>query len=879
MLTPKYYQLQAVETLAEFLRRTRALGGPAAAFTQLTSERSGIGQPYFNAPGFSAPEYAGMPYVCLRLPTGGGKTLLACLTIPVIQRELLQRDKSVVLWLVPSRAIQEQTLKALRDRNHHYRQALENELGPVSVIDLGEALYATQSTYDAQTVVLVCTLQAFRVGDKEGRKVYESSGALHHHFTSLEPSALASLEKTEAGVIAYSLANVLRLRRPIVIVDEAHNARTSLSFDTLARFRPSCIIELTATPAKDASPSNVLTHVSAKQLAAEDMVKLPIRLETHTNWLRLLADAVAMREGLERDVRAEEKISGEYLRPIVLIKAERRDKDRETLTVEVIEKALIEQCKVPADWIVRATGDDRGLDEVDLFKIDCPVRFVITVDALKEGWDCSWAYVLCSVAEMKSDTAIEQIIGRVLRLPNTKRKQTPSLNRAYAFATSSNFAQAARALEDALVEGNGFNPLEVKDLIVTPAGVQGTLSLPATNDSPSKTINIGIAPDTTGWSHELNAKVIVDSKTGSITLTAPLNSAETEQVASGFLMEDHREKFITESHSFAKESETVFTSPAERGIRLAVPQFCVERQGNLELLDETQFLERPWSLREHMNDPVVEPGSLQETEAAYGEVGLNEHGKLKWTFGSALADELKLIDVTDHWSDARLVDWLDRNIPHLDLSADETGLFISHLVSAWQAKGWPLGRQVRERFSLRNVIEERIEVCRRTAKARAFQEVLFSEVSGPVIVSAERLFTFDPDRYPARWICPRSDDFKKHYHRQIGELGEKGEEFDCAIFLDSLPEVSTWVRNLERQPDKSFWMPTATDRFYPDFVCKLTDGRTLIVEYKGEHLWSNDDSKEKRFVGERWQERSNGQGLFVMPKGRDFTAITSCLKT
>ena len=485
MFTPKLYQLQALDALTEFLQRTRALGGPAAAFTQLTHERTGVGLPYYSAPGFAPAEAAGMPYVCLRLPTGGGKTLLACLSIPVVQRELLRQERSVVLWLVPSRAIQEQTLKALRDRAHPYRQALDSALGTVVALDLGEALYATQATYDAGTVILVSTLQAFRVGDKEGRKVYESSGALHHHFAGLDPAVLEGLEKSAGGTVTYSLANVLRLRRPVVIVDEAHNARTPLSFDTLARFRPSCILEFTATPAREEAPSNVLTHVSARQLAAEDMVKLPIRLETRTDWLRLLADAVALRESLERDAGAEEKVTGEALRPIVLVKAERRDRQRETLTVEVVEQALIEHCKVPAEWIVRATGEDRGLEGVDVLQPDCPVRFVLTVDALKEGWDCSWAYVLCSVAEMKSDTAVEQIIGRVLRLPGGRRKQTPSLNRAYAFATSGNFAAAARALQDALVEGNGFNPLEARDLVVTPAGDQGKLELPAATDRKS----------------------------------------------------------------------------------------------------------------------------------------------------------------------------------------------------------------------------------------------------------------------------------------------------------------------------------------------------------------------------------------------------------
>lgn len=877
MLTPKLYQLQAIETLTEFLRRARELGGPAAAFTQITSERSGVGLPYFNAPGFAAPEYAGMPYVCLRLPTGGGKTLLGCLTLPVVQRELLQRERSVVLWLVPSRTIQEQTLTALRERSHPYRQALENELGAVTVLDLAEALYVQQGTLDSSTVIIVSTLAASRVTEVESRKIYESSGALHHHFTGLDAATLAALEKGETGVVSYSLTNVLRLRRPVVIMDEAHNARTALSFETLARFHPSCILELTATPAKGDAPSNVLVHVSAKQLAAEDMVKLPIRLETRPDWERLLADAVLMRAGLEQDAKAEQKITGAALRPIMLIKAERKDRTRETLTVDVVEKALIEQCQVPAGQIVRATGDERGLEGLDLFQTDCPVRFVITVDALKEGWDCSWAYVLCSVAEMRSDTAIEQIIGRVLRLPDARRKQTPSLNRAYAFATSQNFAEAARALEDALVEGNGFNPLEVKDLIVTPAGEQGKLELPASRSLPPKTLSLGVVPETDTWSPELSAKVRVDAQSGTITLTSPLSDAEMAAVSAGFVMESHKEQFVVAAKTHGQAIGALFTSPAERREPLAVPLLCVERQGTLELLDETHFLERPWSLHDFIDEPVVLPEVVEENQAGYGEIGINEGGKVQWKFGEALANELQLIDVTENWSESRLVDWIDRNIAHPDIAADEASVFISHLVARWQEKGFSLGRLVRERFPLRAVVEKRIAACRRQAKARAYQDVLFAEACGPVSVTPDHVFEFDPERYPARTVCARSDDFKKHFHRQVGELADKGEEFECALFLDQLPQVSVWVRNLERQPDLSFWLPTSTDRFYPDFVCKLIDGRIMIVEYKGGHLWSNDDSKEKRRLGQLWAERSHGRGIFVMPDGKDFAAIKQAI--
>src|SRR5690606_15423605 len=151
-------------------------------------------------------------------------------------------------WLVPSNAILSQTLAALKDRGHPYRQALEAAVGSVAVMDVGEALYLSRSTLDTATVVIVATIQSFRVEDTTGRKVYEDNGALMDLFSGVPEEVAAGLERFENEVPKRSLANLLRLRRPVVIVDEAHNARTGLSFETLARLRPSCIIEFTATP-------------------------------------------------------------------------------------------------------------------------------------------------------------------------------------------------------------------------------------------------------------------------------------------------------------------------------------------------------------------------------------------------------------------------------------------------------------------------------------------------------------------------------------------------------------------------------------------------------------------------------------------------------
>ena len=273
MFQLKEYQRRCLDELAEHFRRVNALTGVA----DLPEERAFAGKPG-RAAYQQVKELPGLPYVCLRVPTGGGKTVMASHAVGVTCREYLRREVCLVFWLAPTTQIVDQTVKALVDKRHPYRLALDTAFGGrLSIMRLSDALTSLKpGDLLADTVVIVSTIQAPRVGDTEGRKVYtEDNGYMMDHFGSLKPGQLEVLDKTEAGKPACSLANVFKLHRPVVIVDEAHNARTDLSFETLARFDPSCIIEFTATPAAD---SNVLTSVSAAELKAEEMIKLPVRI-------------------------------------------------------------------------------------------------------------------------------------------------------------------------------------------------------------------------------------------------------------------------------------------------------------------------------------------------------------------------------------------------------------------------------------------------------------------------------------------------------------------------------------------------------------------------------------------------------------------------
>jgi type III restriction enzyme len=154
----------------------------------------------------------------------------------------------------------------------------------------------------------------------------------------------------------------------------------------------------------------------------------------------------------------------------------------------------------------------------------------------------------------------------------------------------------------------------------------------------------------------------------------------------------------------------------------------------------------------------------------------------------------------------------------------------------------------------------------------AYQECLFAP-GATVEVSAERVFRITEDRYAPNWIYDGGYRFRKHGIRRIGDLEAQGEEFEYATVIDGLNEVEAWIKNISRRPETSFWLPTSTDRFYPDFVARLVDGKILVVEYKGPDRYGGPDANEKLMVGNLWEARSGGRCLFVMPTNRNWDAI------
>jgi type III restriction enzyme len=892
MIILKKYQQSVLDSLQSFFRQCSRDGRPQAAFADVQRQNGRYPVPYFP---IAVSGLTGLPYVCLRVPTGGGKTLIACHAAGLAIHELLQAERAVVLWLVPSNTILDQTADALRNPRHPYRQALELSCGNVEVLTIEEALHLSRASVDGQTVVIVSTIQSFRVEDTTGRQVYSQNGVFSEYLQNLSPVQIAALLPGADGKPKPSLVNMLRLRRPVVIVDEAHNARTDLSFSTLGNLLPSCIIEFTATPDRTKNPSNVLHHVSAAELKAENMIKLPLRVITRDPSQRdqLLADAITIRTDLEKRAVIEGQKTGEYIRPIMLIQADRVD------NCEPLRERLVTEFNIPKEQIKISVGK---LDELknmpDINLPASPVRIIITVEKLREGWDCPFAYVLCSLKETHSATAIEQIVGRILRLPHAQAKQNPDLNCAFALSVSHSMPEVLNELREAL-ESNGFTTAEAERIII-PAS-QGALPLGTHEQTvqfiPGQEIDAEVAQIQIGT---LNGKVRIDTENGQIQVLVPLDAGETERLLSCVKTLDAKAK-ITEMVALIAETEKAFggtgltriPTPYELHLDFVVPLLSLAENGKLFDFESTYLIEHAWqlsakdaSLSESYN-PLIRPVSKA------GMVDVSQTGKIETSVvqdGSGNDYVTRLHQAVlelghDEWTAEILVGWLDRHINHQDIPLGESAVFIHNAVRGIMTKFGIADVSILslDRYRLRDEIEIKIQQHRMAERRNAFQRYLLPD--SPLTVSEGRALNFSTISYDPSFYYDGSYKFKKHYFPpKPGELqeltpnGDLTEECACAQFIDDMPEVKFWVRNLARKTS-SFRLQTSKDWFYPDFLVQLNDGRVLVVEYKGGYLYDAADAEEKRMVGEVWASRSNGKCLFIMPSSKHYQEISDIIAT
>ena len=859
----KRFQTDTLSVLRRFFEDAR-VAGPKNAYETITSEpehadRLGSYGGSYTAPLEDLPE---APYVCLRLPTGGGKTILAAHAVQVARDTWIEKDYPPVLWLVPTNTIRLQTAQALKNPRHPYRQVLdENFNGRVRVFDISDFTHIRPQDLRDYCCIVVGTIQTLRVTNTEGRRVYAHNEDMEPHFWGL-PKTVPGLDELDGGGVKFSFANLMHLHCPLMIVDEAHNAVTGLTREMQTRLNPCAIVEFTATPR---SNSNILYSVTAQELKSEEMIKLPIMLSENDTWQNAVNGAVAKRAELTKIARND----ADYLRPIVLFQAQSRNHE---VNVDALKKHLLDIERVPENSIAVATGDQRELDGIDLFDPQCPIEYVITVEALKEGWDCSFAYVFCSVSRIQSAQNVEQLFGRVLRMPYAKRRQSAALNKAYAYVSEPSFGDAARALVDKLVK-MGFEEEEAQGSIQpnipglkgfgTDGGLFGLIEV----QKPTLSHTISALPETLcalkGITHEgLRVRETCGGEV-EITVTGGIDASLEESIIAA-VPESERQGFSNSIEVYRTLNKHLL-SPAERGEKLKIPRLMSEIQGRLEFADTDMFMEySDWSLLDH---PATLDGgefTIRETARSF-EIDIDGR-RVRHRFVNE-QEQLALNVAVEGWTAENLAIWLDRQVHQMDIHHAELRRWLTDLILYLTSRrGMHITALTRCKFMLARIIRGKIDRFRASERRLAYQRYLF-EPGARVDVSFDTTFEFrdgmyrDQRRYRGHWRP--SKHFLGPDQVPAFDGADDGEEVQCAQALDSLSAVQYWVRNVSRHSD-SFWLPTATDKFYPDFVALLNDGRYFVVEYKGAHIAERSDTAEKRTVGELWERQSDGKGIFAV---------------
>ena len=745
-----------------------------------------------------------LPAFCLKIPTGGGKTLLATRVIDLVNAHFRQSRRGLVLWIVPTTQIYNQTLKALKDRDHPYRQQLDLSSGQRTRIFEKTTAFGPRDVAENLCVLLLMLPSANRK-TKDTLRMFRDSGGFDRFFPpDDDPPAHAKMleehpnldtfEQTTGFWSRYvksSLGNTIRLLRPLIILDEGHKAYSATSKATLEGFNPCMIVELSATPAKGA---NVLVEILGRELNAEEMIKLDlhIRNKASGDWRDTLLESVAHRETLEAEAQLYEAESGTYIRPICVIQVERTGRQQRKpayVHTDDVREYLLQHPGTSPEHIAVKTSTKDDLKEVDdvggLMSRDCPIRFIITKQALQEGWDCPFAYVLTILTNPMSKTGITQLVGRILRQPYACKTGVPFLDESYVFC----FSRRGNELLKEVRKGFGLEGLQ---------GLEG------------RVVSDG---GRTGPTEKLATRQL-----------APYRAAARDLVLPAFMIWD-------------VDGWRLVHYEADILSRLPWEDIDLSALANLKLDEgkgEDDLMRTNLTGEIRVLEPEVAsgsyPGHVEDPDDADSANG---------------GDPVDYFFAASHLLDLVPNPWRGRDLARRTFEA-----LLEH---------YPAERVAANHVFVLEELRRTVEMERDRLSREVFRDLLESETMRFLVVAED----LDFNRLPAEIEVPKAKQANREdgspYQRNLFDATTEDElnqfENKVATYLDQQAQLFFWYRNRARKDYYvQGWKPR---RIYADFIVTLRDDepvaddgfhQVFVVETKGVHLKGSEDTEYKRSV-------------------------------
>ncbi|RYZ24579.1 MAG: DEAD/DEAH box helicase [Chitinophagaceae bacterium] len=852
----KPYQQKVLSDLNEYLDYVQNDKRYDKAFDRYWAERigeynpiTGKGmKPYQN----SVP---GAVHVCMKVPTAGGKTYLACNALGTIFKAYDSIQTKAVVWLVPWSNLLDQTVKNLSDPGHPYRQRL-NALfnGRVEVYQKKDLLQGTNfnpMVVGEQLSIFVLSFSSIRAKKKDDRKIYEQNGQLAQFSGMIDQSDI--LPDTDET----ALINIIRSFKPVVVVDESHNAESELSTDMLQNLNPSFILDLTATP-KD--KSNIVSFVNAIELKKEHMVKLPVIVYNHQSRNEVVDSALHLQKRLELLAEQEEKDGGRYIRPIVLFQAQPRTKD-DNIDFRKLKSQLL-QLGIPDDHIKIKTAEIDELKGVNLMDRSCPVRYIITVNALKEGWDCPFAYILASLADKSSAVDVEQLLGRVLRQPYVIQHQNFQLNLSYVLTASVKFNDTLQNIVKGL-QAAGFSKNDYRSKDVLPESERQEQVDPVTSFLFPEQTKPVVTED------EIDpAKVTFDP--AAITIDTPTNTTISDIEALAKETSETFEKAVDQQ--LAGTADPIFIEIPEKvtqySMRSAVadvakairlPRFFMQIPNANPL-----FFDTDW---EPLNAEALLDGFRLSTKDAdidfesvhsdLYKVDLEEMSKGEYV--------PKFIQIDDGRVKDPLVDYIlakPKEAQVKDIANTMTALigdmypipdqeirkYVERVIADMNTE--QLQDFLIRKYTYKDKLKRKIKSLSDEHAEKRFNDLLLKEQ-----IRMEYDFQLRESIVPGRL----GTDIANSLYEREGEMN--GFEAKVITEIGGLSNIVFWHRNLGRS--KGFVINGYKSNHYPDFIIVTQKGKKIIIETKGDDR-DNSDSEAKNRLGQTWAQHAGPEYRYMM---------------
>ena len=872
----KSYQARTIQELKEFISFTKTSKNAAEAYENYWKSKGIIPASDANIKPYND-SVKNAPHVCLKVPTAGGKTFIACSSLKAIFDEYSAIQKKAVVWLVPSDSILEQTKTALKNPNHPYRQRINVDFANrVEVYEKSELLAGqgfSPTTVRENLSIFVLSFDSLRTSKKEGRKVYQDNGALMSFSNDI------GVESTDEDI---TLMKIISSLCPVVIVDESHNAVSELSTEMLNVLNPSFVLDLTATPRES---SNIISFVTAQELKNENMVKLPVIIQNNSKIEGVIGNALHLRRVLELKAKECEKNYGTpYIRPIVLFQAQPKSGEEAT-TFEKLKQILITAgCK--EDEIAIKTADINELKNVNLMSNRCKIKYIITVNALKEGWDCPFAYILASVANRSADVDVTQILGRILRQPYVQHLPDENLNTSYVLTNSSDFFKTVERIAYTLNQnhftGKDFRAYEENERIIeTPAPTpeQSELELtPQTDDSKITDIS-----NTQGSDDLNNADTSLigfyddssfnDDATAQSTVTGYEESIpestksilEQAQTAASQATQEKEENInqkieVPELQSQLKKNQYAMKEEfKEFASSLKIPQFSLPvnlpPQFNFDNIDSensgTKFHKSYLLQGFELSKEDTKINFSADIEMY--EIDSSENQYQQMTFkritGTELENIKKIICDKNQKKEARIeiaksqvMEIMGSKYP---IDDKELAVYIEHILKNFTEEEF-------EKFASNillysNTISDKIdELSDAYCEPKFYNDIEKDKIQLNYWYELPEIMTI-PN--------PTTLSIQKSLYEKEGEMND----FEKLVISEvaALPNVEWWHRNPSR--GEGFEINGVTNH-YPDFIIKTTSGKIIMLETKGDHLIATKKIK----LGNTWAQNAGKQFKYFL---------------